>query len=503
MFKASKKKDALYSEIPENKQKDLNSDNLRGILGKSSDVKFIDIYICGDRERAVTIVYVDGMTDSKSISEFVIKPLTEKSRLNREKTDDEVIDAIAHGMVCYPVLATRSDINDVINDVLSGSCAVVFGRAKTAVIFNVKGMEQRSITEPTNENTAKGAKDCFVESLNVNTATVRSKIKTQRLVIETTTVGRQTLTSVGIVYLDGTVNKAIVDEVKRRLDGIIIDGVLEPGFVEEYIIDKKYSAFPQIMATERPDKFCTAILDGRVGLLIDGMPVAYNVPAVLYHFLRTSDDYSQNFWLASVLRLLRYLCLLLTLYLPAFYIAITTFHQEMIPTELALSIVSSKEGVPYPTFLEVIFLQVAFEIIIEAGLRLPKTIGQTISIVGALVVGEAAVNAKLISPAVVVIVALTVISSFTIPTQDLGNAIRLWRFILILAGSMIGLFGICVGAILLLFDLASIETFGVAYLSPFTANEGGNLEDSIIRVPLPFIKKRLASLKTPNERRQK
>jgi spore germination protein KA len=503
MFKASKKKDALYTEIPENKLKDLNSENLRSILSKSSDVKFIDIYICGDRERAVTIVYVDGMADSKSISEYVIKPLTEKNRFNREKADNEVIDAITHGLVCCPVLATHTDINGVIYDVLSGNCAVVFDRVKTAVTYRMKGMEQRSITEPTNENTAKGAKDCFVESLDVNTATVRSRIKTQRLVIELTTVGRQTLTSVGIVYLDGTVNMAIVDEVKRRLDRIDIDGVLEPGFIEEYIIDKKFSAFPQILATERPDKFCTALLDGRVGLLIDGIPIAYDVPAVLYQFVRTIDDYSQNFWLSSVLRLLRYLCLLLTLFLPAFYIAITTFHQEMIPTELALSIVSSKEGVPYPTFLEVIFLQVAFEIIIEAGLRLPKTIGQTISIVGALVVGEAAVNAKLISPAVVVIVALTVISSFTIPAQDLGNAIRLWRFILIISSSMIGLFGMCIGALLLLFDLASIETFGVPYLSPFAANEGNNLDDSIIRLPLPFIKKRLASLKTQNERRQK
>jgi spore germination protein KA len=175
----------------------------------------------------------------------------------------------------------------------------------------------------------------------------------------------------------------------------------------------------------------------------------------------------------------------------------------MIPTELALSIVSSKEGVPYPTFLEVIFLQIAFEIILEAGLRLPKTIGQAISIVGALVVGEAAVNAKLISPAVVVIVALTVIASYTIPSQDLANAIRLWRIILIFLGSIIGLFGIGIGVILLLFELSSIVTYGVPYLSPFAANEGKNLDDSIIRIPLPFIKKRLANLGTPNERRQK
>jgi spore germination protein KA len=503
MFKAAKKSKVFYSEKPDNEQNDLTSDNIRNILGKSSDIKFIDIYICGDRGRPVTVSFIDGLTNQTSISDFIINPLAEKSMLYREKADTEVVDLIAHGMVRCPVLATHTDINGVIDDILSGSCAVIFDSIKTAVTFSVKGREQRNVAEPTNETAAKGAKDCFVESLGVNTATVRSKIKTQRLIVETTTVGKQTLTSVGIVYLDGTVNQALVAEVKKRLSGIDIDGVIETGFVEEYIIDKKFTAFPQVLSTERPDKFCTAILEGRVGLLIDGMPLAYDVPAVLYHFLRTIDDYSQNFLLASILRIMRYICLALTLLLPAFYVAITTFHQEMIPTELALSIESSREGVPFPTFLEVILLQIAFEIILEAGLRLPKNIGQTVSIVGALVVGEAAVNAKLISPAVVVIVALSVISGLAIPSMDLSNAIRLWRFVLLLFSSMIGLFGIGVGSLLLLFDLCSIETFGVPYVSPFATNEGQNMDDSIIRMPLSFIKKRPAYMNSPNERRQK
>lgn len=503
MFKSKTKGNLIYSEPPLNEQTEVTSQNLRALLSRNSDVQFIEIYICGDKDRRVTITFIDGMVDTKGISEYVVKPLAEKSQLCKEKTDTEVIDLIAHGLIHSPNLATRTNINDAISDILTGSCAVVFDHATTAVTFRTMALEQRSITESTTENASKGAKDAFVESLRVNTATVRSKIKSQKLVIEETTVGRQTRTNIAVVYLDGIVNQNIVDEVKKRLSGIDIDGVIAPGFIEEYIIDKRFTAFPQILATERPDKFCTSLLDGRVGLIIDGTPIAYDVPAVLNQFLRTVDDYSQNFWLATLLRMLRYACLMLTLFLPAFYIAITTFHQEMIPTELALSIVSSKEGVPYPTFLEVIFLQVAFEIILEAGLRLPKNIGQTISIVGALVVGEAAVNAKLISPAVVVIVALTVISSFTVPAQDLSNAIRLWRFILIFSSSIIGLFGIGIGALLLLFDLASIETYGVPYLSPFAANEGKNLDDSIIRMPLPFIKNRLWNLGTPNKRRQR
>lgn len=311
------------------------------------------------------------------------------------------------------------------------------------------------------------------------------------------------MTPIGIIYIDGIVNKGLVDEVKKKLDNIEIDGVVEAGFVEEYIIDSKYSSFPQVTVTERPDKFCTAILEGRVGLLIDGLPTAYIIPATIYQFLRTPDDYSQNFIVVSSIRFLRYFSMMLSLFLPAFYIAVTTFHQEMIPTELAQAISASKEGVPFPTFIEVIFMLIAFEILLEAGFRLPKTIGQAISIVGALVVGEASVNAKLISPAVVVVIAVTVISSFTMPYQDFSSAIRMWRFAMVVGGASMGIFGIIIVAIFLLYHLASIETFGIPYLSPFVANEGKDFGDSIIRLRLSSLKKRPSVLKTPNQRRQK
>ncbi len=503
MYKTRKRTNMLYSETPDNENEELTSVNLRALLGRNADIQFMDIYICGDKGRRVTLAYIDGLVDKNSIGESIVKPLTDKSLLCRNKADDEVVDLMTHGLIYSSGWAARTNINDAISDILSGGCAVVFDAAKTAVTFHTKEIEKRGITEPTNENAAKGAKDSFVESLRVNTATVRSRIKSQKLVIEETAVGKQTLTSIGIVYMDGVANQAIVDEVKERLNSIDIDGVIIPGFIEEYLIDRRYTAFPQILATERPDKFCTNLLDGRVGLLIDGMPIAYDVPAVLFHFLRTIDDYSQNFFLVTAIRILRYAALMITLLLPAFYIAITTFHQEMIPTELAISIVGSKEGVPYPSFLEVIFLQIAFELLLEAGLRLPKSIGQAISVVGALVVGEAVVNAKLMSPAVVVVIALTVISGFTLPNQDLSNAIRLWRLMFIVFSSMIGLFGIGIGALLLLYELSSIETFGVPYLSPFVSNEGQNLGDSLIRVPLPFIKKRPAYLNTLNKKRQK
>lgn len=493
----------IYTEMPHNKDTELTSSKIKSLLIRSSDMRFREIYICGDQQRMVTLVFIDGMIDSKTISDDVIKPLMQKSLLCEADSERKIIDLIEHGFVYFPEMKTRNNINDAINDILAGSCALVFDKEKTALTFDTKGYEKRTITEPTSESTVKGTKDSFVESLRVNTATLRSKIKSPNLIIEETIVGKQTRTFVAIAYLDGIVNKTIVDEVKKRLNNIDVDGVIEAGFVEEYIIDNKYSTFPQASVTERTDKFCTAILEGRVGLIIDGLPTVYIIPAAIYQFLRTPDDYSQNFIVVSFIRFLRYVSSALTLFLPAIYVAITTFHPEMIPTELAQAISASKEGVPFPIFIEVLAMLIAFEILLEAGLRMPRNIGQAVSIVGALVVGEASVNAKLISPAVVVIVAATVISGFTIPNQDFSNSIRIWRFIMVLAGGAIGIFGVSMAALFLLYHLASIETFGVPYLSPFAANEGHDFGDSFIRIPLSALKNRPTFLKTPNKRRQK
>ncbi|WP_010249076.1 spore germination protein [Acetivibrio cellulolyticus] len=501
--KSAKNNEVIYSEIPHNKDMELIGANIKSILKKNSDAIFRDVFICGDNKRPVTLVFIDGLVDSKGIADDILRPLIENSKLCEAKNNKDTIDLIKHGAVYFPDMKVRDNINDTLNDMLNAGCALIFDSEKTALTFAVKGFEKRGITEPTSENIVKGAKDAFVEALRINTATVRRKIKTQKLVVEQTKVGRQTETQIGIIYIDGIANSHLVDEVKRRIDNIEIDGVIEAGFVEEYIIDNKYTAFPLVGATERPDRFCTAILEGRVGIIIDGLPTAYIAPVTVQQLLRTMDDYSQNYFVVSALRLLRYLTMLLTVFLPGFYIAVTTFHQEMIPSELAQTIASSKEGVPYPSFIEVFLMLIAFEILLEAGLRLPKTIGQAVSIVGALVVGEAAVNAKLISPAVVVVIAITAISSFTMPNQDFSNALRLWRFVMAITSSMMGIFGISIGAVFLIYHLASIETFGVPYLSPYVASEGRDLGDSIIRIPLRLLKKRPYILRIPNERRQK
>ena len=321
--------------------------------------------------------------------------------------------------------------------------------------------------------------------------------------IEETVVGKQSRTSVATVYMNNITNRNMVDEVKKRLNAIEVDKALNAGFIEEFIVDNVNSPFPQVVYTERPDKFCSNIIDGRVGVIIDGLPIAYIIPASFLQLLQAPEDYSQHYLVSSAIRGLRFIALFFTLLIPSFYISITSFHQEMMPSELATSIASAKEGVPFPMFVEVILMLAAFEVLVEAGLRLPKSIGQAVSIVGALVVGQSAVEAKLLSPATVVVIAITAITSFTMPNQDLSNALRLWRFILVIFSSIIGIFGLCTGLFILLFQLCKLESFGVPYLSPLVASKGNQYLDTFVRFPLKFQKFRPFSLGLFNKRRMK
>jgi len=490
---------------PENNQNTdkipLNTQSLKGQLGINSDVIIRELMIGEKEQIPVTLVFFDGLVDIKQVDDDILRPLFLYVRQNPQEDVKSLLAKIESGMLYHAFQKVRENVGDCIKDILDGSVALIFDQAEKAVTLEVKGFEKRSITEPTGENILKGANDGFIENLRTNTAIVRRKIKTENLVIEQTKVGRQTQTEISIVYMRNITNQNLIDEVKRRLDGICVDGVHEMGVIEEGIVDHKKTAFPQLIYTVRPDKFCANIVEGRVGLLIDGFPIAYIIPGTLDTFLQAPEDYSQNFIISSIVQFLRYILAFVTLFLPGFYVSITTFHHEMIPTELALAITASKEGVPFPSFVEVIFMLIAFEVLVEAGIRLPKTIGQAVSIVGAVVVGQAAVDAKLVSPAVVVIIAITAISSFTMPNQDFSNALRLWRFIFVLASSIIGLFGLTLGGLILLNHFASMETYGIPYLSPFVGQEGQQLQDSLFRFRFSSMIKRPISLKTKNRRR--
>lgn len=349
----------------------------------------------------------------------------------------------------------------------------------------------------------KGAKESFIEVLRVNTALVRRRIQTSTLIIQEMTLGKRSATSVSVIYISDVANPDTVNEVKQRLSKMPFDSITSSGQLENVLMDNKKTFIPQIVYTERVDKFCSGILEGRIGIMADGLPLAFIVPVDINAFLQAPEDYALNYVSSSVFRLLRHICAFLSLVLPSFYVSITTFHQEMIPTKLAISIIRSKQGVPLPTYLEVLLMLIAFEVLLESGLRLPRAIGQAVSIVGAIVVGEAAITAGILSPGVVIVISTAGITGFVVPNQDLSNVVRLCRFVLVFFSVFAGLFGVIVGLIALLYHLCSLEVFGTPYMSPYAANEGRDiLDDTFINIPWNMKKKRPSNIGPVDTTRQ-
>lgn len=401
------------------------------------------------------VVYaIDGLVAGVQLGDSVVKPLVQG-------------DAI-YNAVQVPV----PDASKAAWLLVNGFCVVVW--ADRAAAFEVKTPEKRSVSEPAVENTVKGTKDAFTETNRTNTSLIRRHLRTPDLRIFETRVGRRSLTNVSVLSIEGITNPDLLARVKRRLTEIDVDGLISPAAAEEYLTGSRKTAFPMVSFTERTDKFCHGLLSGRVGVIVDGLPLGYLLPVDLAYLLHSPEDRGTDYVTASCVRILRYLALLVSLLLPGLYVAAVYFHPEMLPTQLLLSIIESKQDVPFPTVMEVLGLLVAFELLQEAGLHLPRAVGHTVSIIGGLVVGSAAVEAKLISPAALIVVAVAGICGYCLPVQDFANAVRVWRFGLSLCASAAGLFGLSMGAAALLIHLSALESMGVAYLAPFCREEGAN-----------------------------
>ena len=473
-------------------------------FGETGDFVHRQAFVGGDPKCKADVFFIDGLTAGNVISETVLRPLVQSPMLQGDVSLDKRVEYIENGSVYSAVVTRRETVDDVATDLTNGFCVILLEAKKLAFSFEVKTPEKRSISTPEVESVVKGAKDGLVETMRTNTSLVRRHIRTPDLRFDQLVVGRQTLTAISVVYVKGLTNPDIVQETIRRLNEIDEDGVLSPAEIETYLTDRVKTPFPLLIYTERTDNFCSGLLDGRVGVLVDGLPIGYLLPGTFAQFMSAPQDRSSNYWQATALRVIRYAALCISLFLPGFYIAVATFHQEMVPTALLRSIIESKKDVPFPTIFEVLGLLVAFEILQEAGLRLPKTIGQTVSIIGGLVVGQAAVDAKIISPVIVIVVAVTGISGYTLPNQDFAGAMRICRFIIAVASAILGLFGTTVAGLLLLYHLASLESFGVPYLTPFAPKMNGNEGASTIKQPpMRNIKYRESALKPQNIRRRK
>ena len=468
---------------------ELSDEKIREIFSDASDFETRTFCRGGGTIHAY---FIDGLVSSGFVADYIFKPilfLPEQMTLAYERA--------LSGGVYNAVARPCKDAEDVALKIVNGFCVVLFSGVG-AIAFEARTGVGRTPAPPEVENTVKGPKDAFVETVRINTSLIRRHLRTPDLRIYGLVVGRRSLTNVAVVWIAGITNPQLVERMKQRLETIEIDGFLSPSAVEEYVTGSRATAFPLLQYTERPDRFAQGLLDGRVGLLVDGLPLAYLAPADMGYLMESPEDRSRDYVSASCIRVLRYCALFLSLLLPGIYAAMTGFHQEMIPLPLLRKIIESKQSVPFSSSAEVLGLLIAFELLQESGIHLPQAIGQSVSTIGGIVVGTAAVEAGLISPASLIAVSVAGICGFVLPNRDLAEAIRVWRFAIALIAAVGGLFGVTVGFLLLLIHLSDLTCLDVPYLAPF--HEGGN--NVILRWRLKYQKWRNRALHPLDRRNQ-
>jgi spore germination protein KA len=478
------------------------TESIQSKFGDSKDICIRQVYVHENKSLEMTLIFVDGLVDEKNINQYLLKPLSQSKAFNNVITIDEVFDCIKEGALYSSKIEVKSDINEILHAILSGNTALVFDSLKKTIIFSTVGFDKRTVSPPIEESTFGSPKDSFVETIRTNTGLLRRRIKSSDLTVEEIILGKESKTTISILYMDNICNDEFVKLVRERLSSIDQDRVMNNTDIVPYLDNRKLTLFPLTKSTEKPDLAAASLLDGKVIVLMDGMPYAVMLPATMADFFQISGDYQVNRAIGPFIRIIRYMLFLVSITVPAFYIAIIKFHNEMIPASLAKSIATSTAGMPFPITLEVILMSYAFYSLIQASLSMSKTFGGSISIVGGLVLGEAAITAKLISPAVIVIVATAAIASLASPNELIGTAWLFQIFFIILSG-LYGLFGVTSGLILFLAHLASLESLGVPYLAPFAGTKHLQLGDSLLRIPHRFLNKRPLYLHPKNKRKKR
>ena len=456
---------------------------------RCSDLIYRHITIGGSEKRQAAVFYFDGMTDSGVVHDNILQPLLLDAEFTWKDAESEndfqnYFSFLKERLLPAGEITIIDSLEQGCFSMMNGDVLLLLDGCQQAVVIDAKGFPQRQVGKAENEVVLRGPQEAFTEAMRVNTALIRRHIRTNQLKLEEKTLGRYTRTQVAIVYLEGIVNENIVAEVQRRLDQLKdVDSILDGSCIEQYIEDRPFSVFPQMQYTERPDKVAASLLEGRIALIVDGSPNVLLLPLLFVQLLQSPEDYYTRMMPGTFMRWIRYMGLLIAILFPSLYVAITSYHPEMLPINLLLSIAAAREGVPFPAFVEALIMELCFELLREASIRLPGAIGNTIGIVGALVIGDAAVSAHLVAPQMVIVVAITAIGSFSVPSMEASYPVRLLRFPLMLLAAGFGLYGVALGVLGILVHLVHLRSFGFPYLEPLAPFKTRELRDVLMRAP--------------------
>jgi len=467
-------------------------DSIKKSLSNNEDVVYKHLNIGG--KRAVCI-YQKGIVDLKYIGEFIIKPLVNIDKLPAEN----IIDFLDSRVLSFPESEIESDEKNMIEKILKGSVIVIIDAEENAIILGVTKYNERTISEPPTSTVLSGPRKGFVESMQTNVSCIKEILSTPDLKIKHLKVGKYTNTDVSIVYLSSVCDKKVVDEIERKIKQIDIDGVLDSYYIASFLEIKPHSIFKQVGRSEKPDIVCGKLLEGRVAVVVNGSPIVITLPYILLEDLQSSDDYYSNNVKSSIIRLVRIFSILVTLILPGLYVAVQLYHYKLVPLSFIITIINTTLGLPLSPFAEMLFVLVLFEVLYEASLRMPKYLGIALSIVGALILGDTAVSAGVISPPAVMIVALSGITLYTVPDQ--APQFIILRFAYTIIGGTLGLFGIILLTIFLVVYLCDLDIYGSPYLAPFAPNMKTDFKDAVMKADLVDMKLRPKSIKNVNKRR--
>ncbi|SDC60316.1 spore germination protein [Terribacillus halophilus] len=495
--------------IPENHvlsaKLSVNVNQLKAIVGDSSDIIFRQFKL-GMDNRSCSIVHIDGLVDQQQLQQSILHSLMHakqmKSGLNPFKSES-IKDYLLHHVLEVSDVTVIKDMKKIVRQLLSGSVLLFVDGLDEVVVLSVKKWLSRNLDEPITEALVRGPRMSFIENLRDNTAMLRRMTTDANLTFADFEIGKRTSRQLTVAYVKDIANEELLNNVKERIENLDIDHAAESGYIEQLIEDDYMSIFPQVQATERPDRVMGAILEGRIAILLDGTSYALLVPATFSMMLQSPEDYYERWIPMSLIRLLRYVAAFLSIFLPSFYIAFVSFHQGLIPTDLALAIAGTRVGVPFPTIIEALLMEVSIELLREAGLRLPRPVGQTVGLVGALIIGEAAVQAGLVSPIMVIVVAATAIASFVSPHYGAGIAQRALRFLAMFSAAFLGLYGISLFFLSLCVHAVKLRSFGVPYVTPGTLYSKDDWKDFFLRMPLFTMRKRPAEYFPKDQVRRK